>query len=138
VHGTADLPVLDLLQAQGVSVLQDAAPMAQQLGLRVQENHAVQIQTVLNGGAAEAAGFAPGDEWLGVELPASKQTSTAWRLKKLDQLPLLLGRSQQCTALISRDGQLLKLPLRLPKQTVMQYRLGLTNPVRVGQWLADK
>ena len=138
VHGTSDLPVLDLLQAQGVSVLQDAAPMAQQLGLRVQENHAVHVQTVLNGGAAEAAGFAPGDEWLGIELPANKQHATAWRLKKLDQLPLLLGRYKQCTALIARDGQLLKLPLRLPKQTVMQYRLGLNNPVRVGQWLADK
>ena len=138
VHGTAELPVLSLLQAQGVSVMQDAAPMAQQLGLRVQENHAVQVQTVLNGSVAEAAGFAPGDEWLGVELPASKQSSTAWRLKKLDQLPLLLGRAKQCTVLVSRDGQLLKLPLRLPSKPVMQIRLGLTNPVRVGQWLADK
>jgi predicted metalloprotease with PDZ domain len=138
VHGTAELPVLSLLQAQGVNVLEDAAPMAQQLGLRVQENHAVQIQTVLNGSVAEAAGFAPGDEWLGMELPASKQASTAWRLKKLDQLPLLLGRAKQCTALVSRDGQLLKLSLRLPSKPVMQIRLGLTNPVRVGQWLADK
>ena len=138
VHGTAELPVLSLLQAQGVSVMQDAAPMAQQLGLRVQENHAVQVQTVLNGSVAEAAGFAPGDEWLGVELPPSKQSSTAWRLKKLDQLPLLLGRAKQCTALVSRDGQLLKLPLRLPSKPMMQIRLGLTNPVRVGQWLADK
>jgi hypothetical protein len=49
-----------------------------------------------------------------------------------------LGRSKQCTALISRDGQLLKLSLRLPSKPVMQIRLGLTNPVRVGQWLADK
>jgi predicted metalloprotease with PDZ domain len=138
VHGTSELPVLALLQTQGVNVLQDPAPMAQQLGLRVQENHAVQVQTVLNGGAAEAAGFAPGDEWLGIELAASNQHGAAWRLKKLDQLPLLLGRSKQCTALISRDGQLLKLPLRLPSKPVMQIRLGLTNPVRVGQWLADK
>jgi predicted metalloprotease with PDZ domain len=138
VHGTSELPVLALLQAQGVNVLEDVAPMAQQLGLRVQENHAVQVQTVLNGGAAEAAGFAPGDEWLGIELAASNQHDAAWRLKKLDQLPLLLGRAKQCTALVSRDGQLLKLSLRLPSKPVMQIRLGLTNPVRVGQWLADK
>ena len=138
VHGTSELPVLALLQAQGVNVLEDVAPMAQQLGLRVQENHAVQVQTVLNGGAAEAAGFAPGDEWLGIELAASNQHGSAWRLKKLDQLPLLLGRAKQCTALVSRDGQLLKLSLRLPSKPVMQIRLGLTNPVRVGQWLADK
>lgn len=138
VHGTSELPVLALLQAQGVNVLEDVAPMAQQLGLRVQENHAVQVQTVLNGGAAEAAGFAPGDEWLGIELAASNQHGAAWRLKKLDQLPLLLGRAKQCTALVSRDGQLLKLSLRLPSKPVMQIRLGLTNPVRVGQWLADK
>jgi len=138
VHGTSELPVLALLQAQGVNVLNDPAPMAQQLGLRVQENHAVQVQTVLNGGAAEAAGFAPGDEWLGIELAASNQHGAAWRLKKLDQLPLLLGRAKQCTALVSRDGQLLQLSLRLPSKPVMQIRLGLTNPVRVGQWLADK
>ena len=138
VHGTAELPVLSLLQAQGVSVMQDAAPMAQQLGLRVQENHAVQVQTVLNGSVAEAAGFAPGDEWLGVEHSSTHNMGSAWRLKKLDQLPVLLGRAKQCTALVSRDGQLLKLPLRLPSKPVMQIRLGLTNPVRVGQWLADK
>jgi len=138
VHGTGELPVLGLLQAQGVSVLEDAAPMGQQLGLRVLENHAVQIQTVLNGSAAEAAGFAPGDEWLGIELLTNSNTNTAWRLKKLDQLPVLLGRAKQCTALVSRDGQLLKLPLRLPSKPVMQIRLGLANPVRVGQWLANK
>jgi predicted metalloprotease with PDZ domain len=91
VHGTAELPVLDLLQAQGVSVLQDAAPMAQQLGLRVQENHAVQIQTVLNGGAAEAAGFAPGDEWLGIELPASKQTCNCLAIEKTRPTATALG-----------------------------------------------
>jgi len=112
--------------------------MGQQLGLRVLENHAVQIQTVLNGSAAEAAGFAPGDEWLGIELLTNSNTNTAWRLKKLDQLPVLLGRAKQCTALVSRDGQLLKLPLRLPSKPVMQIRLGLANPVRVGQWLANK
>lgn len=138
VHGTAELPVFALLQAQGVSVMQEAAPMAQQLGLRVQENHAVQIQSVLNGGAAETAGFAPGDEWLGVELTGNKGVNKAWRLHKLEQLPWLMGRAKQCMALVSRDGQLLKLPLRLPAQQQTLCRLGLNNPVLVGQWLADQ
>jgi predicted metalloprotease with PDZ domain len=139
VHGTAELPVMALLQAQGVSVQEEAASLAQQLGLRVQENHAVQIQTVLSGSAAHSAGFAPGDEWLGVELLASrKHTAQAWRLKKLDQLPLLMGTAKQCSALVSRDGQLLRLSLRLPSKPVMQWRLGISNPVKLGQWLADQ
>jgi predicted metalloprotease with PDZ domain len=137
VHGTAELPVLSLLQSQGVSVVEEPAPMAQQLGLRVQENHAVQVQTVLNGSAAEAAGFAPGDEWLGIEVMAGK-TKSAWRLKKLDQLTWLLGKAKQCTAWVSRDGQLLQLPLRMPAKPVMQLRLGIDTPAWVGQWLADK
>ena len=139
VHGTADLPVAALLHAQGVSTQEEAAPLAQQLGLRVQENHAVQIQTVFTGSAAHSAGFAPGDEWLGVELLQHKaHTASAWRLKKLDQLPLLLGNAKQCMALVSRDGQLLRLPLRMPHKPVTQWRLGIANPVKLGQWLADK
>ena len=139
VHGIGELPVIELLQAQGVSVQEEPAPLAQQLGLRVQENHAVQIQTVLYGGPAHSAGFAPGDEWLGVELVNTrKHTASAWRLKKLDQLPLLLGTAKQCTALVSRDGQLLRLPLRMPAKPATQWRLGLINPVKVGQWLADR
>jgi predicted metalloprotease with PDZ domain len=139
VHGKAELPVLSLLQVQGVSVLEDEAPMAQQLGLRVQENHAVQIQTVLNGSPAHIAGFAPGDEWLGVELVnARKHTASAWRLKKLDQLPLLMGAAKHCLALVSRDGQLLRLTLRLPAKPANQWRLGLINPVKAGQWLGDQ
>ena len=105
----------------------------------MQENHAVQIQTVFTGSAAHSAGFAPGDEWLGVELLQHKaHTASAWRLKKLDQLPLLLGNAKQCMALVSRDGQLLRLPLRMPSKPVMQWRLGIANPVKLGQWLADK
>ena len=139
VHGTSDLPIFELLQAQGVTVLEDLAPWAQQLGLRVQENHAVQIQTVLNGSPAHVAGFAPGDEWLGIELLGARQhKARAWRLKKLEQLPLLLGRAKQFVALVSRDGQICKLDVRLPAKPARQWRLGLTNPVKVGQWLADR
>ena len=139
VHGTAELPVPALLQAHGVSMQEEPAPLAQHLGLRVQENHAVQIQTVLHGSPAHQAGFAPGDEWLGIELLQTKaHTASAWRLKKLDQLPLLLGVAKQCMALIARDGQLLRLSLRMPSKPATQWRLGISNPVKLGQWLADK
>lgn len=139
VHSTAELPVPALLHAQGVSTQEEPAPLTQQLGLRVKENHAVHIQAVLTGSAAHTAGFAPGDEWLGVELLQTKaHTASAWRLQKLDQLPMLLGHAKQCMALVSRDGQLLRLPLRMPSKPIMQWRLGIANPVKLGQWLADK
>ena len=71
VHGTRELPLKDLLTQQGVAVLQEPAQMAQALGLRVADaGGSVQIKMVLRGGAAEQAGFAAGDEWLGVDVGA--------------------------------------------------------------------
>ena len=139
VHGTADLPLQELLSAQGVAIHFEKSPLTQQLGLRVQENHAVQVQTVLNGGASEAAGFAPGDEWLGITVGTlGSPTASAWRIKRIDQLPGLLGKHKTFTALVCRDGQLLQLPVRLPMKTPNTWRLGIQDPVKVGQWLAGK
>ena len=113
--------------------------MTQQLGLRVQENHAVQVQTVLNDSVGEAAGFAPGDEWLGVTVGvAGSATASAWRIKRIDQLPGLLGKYKTFNALVARDGQLLDLPVRLPMKTQAVWRLGIKDPLKVGQWLAGK
>jgi predicted metalloprotease with PDZ domain len=137
VHGTADLPLQELLSAQGVDISFETSPLTQQLGLRVQENHAVQVQTVRNGSVAEAAGFAPGDEWLGVTVGApGSNAASAWRIKRIDQLPGLLGKHKSFTALVARDGQLLQLPVRLPVKTQAVWRLGITDPVKLGQWLA--
>ena len=139
VHGTADLPLRELLTAHGVDIVEDKPPLTQQLGLRVQENHAVQVQTVLNSSASEAAGFAPGDEWLGVMVGvAGSATASAWRIKRIDQLPGLLGKHKTFTALVARDGQLLELPVRLPVKTQAVWRLGIKDPGKVGQWLAGK
>jgi predicted metalloprotease with PDZ domain len=94
----------------------------------------VQIKTVLNGSAAHKAGFAPGDEWLGVEM-AGKAPS-AWRLKKLDDLMLYSGSAKKVTALISRDRQLLQLNLVLPDAKANStWRLVLDNPKLVARWL---
>ncbi len=138
VHGTADLPLQALLNAQGVDIHFDNAPLTQQLGLRVQENHAVQVKTVLNGSVCEAAGFAPVDEWLGVTIGANTATASAWRIKRIDQLPALLGKHKTFTALVSRDGLLLQLPVRMPAKPMQVWLLGIKNPVKVGQWLAGK
>jgi predicted metalloprotease with PDZ domain len=138
VHGTRDLPLEKLLAQHGVNVQHDPAQLAQRLGLRVTEDHSVQIKTVLNGSAAHKAGFAPGDEWLGLEV-AGKTTSpaaSAWRLKKLDDLTLYAGTAKKLTALISRDRQLLRLNLALPQpQANSTWRLVLDNPKLVARWL---
>jgi predicted metalloprotease with PDZ domain len=134
VHGTRDLPLEKLLAAHGVQVKHEPAQLAQLLGLRVAEDHSVQIKTVLNGSAAHKAGFAPGDEWLGVEV-ASKAPS-AWRLKKLDDLSLYAGTAKKVIALVSRDRQLLRLNLALPDAKANStWRLMQDNPKLVGRWL---
>ena len=124
VHGTGELPLKALLRAQGVRVQEDTAPLAQQLGLRVQEDAGIVVRMVLAGGAADAAGLSPGDEWLGIELPptekgaaggAAASPSGGWRLLKLDEMPLYAGPARQLTAVVARDRQLLRLPLELPQ-----------------------
>jgi predicted metalloprotease with PDZ domain len=123
VHSTAELPLKTLLQAQGLQVHEDPAQMAQRLGLRVADaNGTLIVKAVLRGGAAEDAGFAAGDEWLGVDVGARGQGGS-WRLNKLDDLALLLGPERRATALVSRDKRLLRLPLRLP-QKVTTWRIG--------------
>ncbi len=133
VHGTAELPLAELLAAQGVALKAEPAQPAQRLGLRVQENHSVQIKTVLRGGAAERAGFMAGDEWLGLEAAGQ-----AWRLQRLDDLALYAGAARQTTALVARDGRLLRLPLDLPAPgaTGDTVRLELADAARAHAWLS--
>ena len=133
VHGTADLPLAELLAAHGVTLQADAPQPAQRLGLRVTENHAVHIKTVLRGGLAERAGMAAGDEWLGIEIDGQ-----GWRLSKLEQLALLAGNTAAVTALVSRDGRLLRLPLPLttPADAASDtVALHITDAAAVQRWL---
>ena len=133
VHGTADLPLQSLLTAQGVKVLEEPAQLAQRLGLRVTETAGVQIKTVLRGGAAEQAGLAAGDEWLGLEVGSGKSAS-AWRINKLDDLMLYAASASKICVLVARDKRLLKLPLTLP-QSVTTWRLTARDSQLIGQWL---
>ncbi len=131
VHGTRELPLRDLLQAFGITVHDDPPQQAQRLGLRVAETAgAVQVKAVLRGGAAERAGFASGDEWLGVEV-----TGDGWRLAKLDDLPFYAGQHKSVTALVSRDRRLVRLPLTLPAD-VTTWRLAVRDATQLRTWLA--
>ena len=113
VHSTQELPLKTLLSSHGVVVHEDPPQMAQRLGLRVAETQGVvQIKAVLRGGAAEKAGMAAGDEWWAVA--SSKAKSTHWRLKKLEDLSLLLGADKKAKATISRDQKVFELDLSLP------------------------
>ena len=135
IHGTRELPLEKLLVAHGVAVHKDPAQFAQRLGLRVSEDHSVQIKQVLNGSAAHRAGFAPGDEWLGLEVGGKH--ASAWRLKKLDEVLLYAGTAKKLTALVSRDAQLLRLSLTLPdNKTHTTWCLGVNEQSKVKAWLA--
>ncbi|MDP3825884.1 MAG: peptidase M61 [Polaromonas sp.] len=143
VHGTGELPLKDLLQRHGIAVLEEPAQLAQALGLRVQETGGIQIKTVLRGGAAERAGFAAGDEWLGLETPVtgkSRKTTQppnpGWRLGKLDELPFYAGPSKKVTALVARDKRLLRLELTMPPDTTT-WRLLAKDASLVKKWLVS-
>ena len=133
VHGTAELPLRELLTAQDLVIHDDEAQMAQRLGLRaVDAASGVQIKTVLRSSAAEQAGLAAGDEWLGVEVGTRGQGGS-WRLQKLEDLKNLLGTEKRLTALISRDKRLLRLPLSMPAKGVT-WRLTAPAHRKTGQW----
>ncbi|HMN22506.1 MAG TPA: peptidase M61 [Ottowia sp.] len=123
VHGTGELPLEPLLAAHGIEVARDPSPLAQALGLRVEEDRGIRLKVVLDGSPAAAAGLAAGDEWLGLEVPATAPTGvraragveTAWRLTRLDDIPLYAGPARTVIALVARDQRLLRLPLTLPE-----------------------
>ncbi len=133
VHSTHELPLQTLLEAVGLSVLNEPAQSAQALGLRVTEGSAVQVKTVLRGGAAEQAGFAAGDEWLGVEIGPEKSGS-GWRIAKLEDVMFYAGNATEIRAVVARDKRLLKLPLTLPKSETT-WRLAVCDPAAVASWL---
>jgi len=144
VHGTGELPLAELLAAHGVLLQPDRPALAQQLGLRVQENHSVQIKVVLRGGLAEQAGFMAGDEWLAVECADGQ----SWRITKLDELALYARPGEPLAALVARDRQLLRLALHWPgKQATpapgalsteapANVKLGVQDSAATQRWLA--
>lgn len=140
VHGTEELPLEQLLANTAIRISQTPAPLAQQWGLRCKEGNSIAIQAVLRGSIAEAAGMAAGDEWLGIELPASASNHSAnpsaWRIGSLAEVQSYLpstdankGKSKSknkppaFTAIIARDKRMLRLPMQLPASTLQSYKL---------------
>jgi predicted metalloprotease with PDZ domain len=130
VHSTRELPLEELLSRHGVVVLEEPAQLAQRLGLRVTETAGLQVKQVLRGGAAELAGLAANDDWLGLEVAGS-----GWRMTRLDDLTLYAGAHKKVTALVARDRKLLRLELTLPA-AVTTWRLVLRDAALAQPWLA--
>ena len=133
VHDTTDLPLQALLEQQGVGMLNEPAQLAQRLGMRVTDGTSIQVKTVLRGSAAEQAGFAAGDEWLGVQVGQGK-TTTQWRMNKLDDLLLYTDASPKIVAMVARDKRIVNLQLSVPA-SVHTWLLVSRDKARIDQWL---
>jgi predicted metalloprotease with PDZ domain len=133
VHGTKDLPLKKLLESSGIQYEQACAQLTDQLGLKLKEDHGIQVRSVARGSAAEIAGFAAGDEWLGIQVAHGK-SSDGWRLTKPEELPLYLGKAKQFNALVARDRKLFTLAVTLPKP-MHQVKLTVQNRALVDAWL---
>ena len=107
VHGVGELPTRELLEAAGASVKIEHPPTLQRLGLRVaEEASGLRVQQVMAASPAEAAGLAPGDEWLAVN---------GWRILRSEDLPAYTVGGERCELLIARERRLLTLTLGWPK-----------------------
>ena len=138
VHQPGELPLQPLLAAHGVGVTEDPSQWAQRLGLRVTESGGIQIKSVLHGGIGQRAGLCAGDVWLGIEVPASRtQVACAWRLMRLDELPLYAGAALRVTALVERDRRLLRLPIDLSSASSQTtWRLSIKDDPLLRRWLS--
>ncbi len=107
VHGTDDLPLQTLLAEFGVQWTSRKGPVAQQLGVRVQEaSGSLKAQAVMHGSAAEAAGISAGDELIALD---------NWRLRRTDDLTQWRRPERTQSLLICRDQQLQTLTLPAAK-----------------------
>jgi predicted metalloprotease with PDZ domain len=146
VHGTGELPVRELLTKHGVTVSDEPAQLQQRLGLRVAETGGINIKVVLSGGAAEQAGFASGDEWLGISNGNGKGSKTqSWRIHKLDDVTQYISelatKSQKMTAIVARDKRLIHLTLNWPSKSAertWQFKAGkeVGEAKQLSAWLA--
>ena len=143
VHGTGELPVRDLLAKHGVVVSDEPAQLQQRLGLRVAEAGDINIKIVLGGGIAEKAGFAAGDEWLGITLGAGSNAQS-WRIHKLEDLAQYITeqatKNQKLTAIVARDKRLIQLTLTWPAtsaERTWQFKAGkeVSEAKQLSAWL---
>ena len=136
VHTTEDLPIAALLGDFGVSLKPKTAPLAQRLGLRVNERDGIRITHVARGGAAEAAGMAAGDEWLALGCG-----NDIWRVKTLVDAERIAKwqpsvKGAELTVWLSRDGRLQQAPLTWPdNQHRATAQLQISDHEKLRRWL---
>jgi predicted metalloprotease with PDZ domain len=139
VHGTADLPLTQLLPLHGVGWQIDKDATAQALGLRVSESGGrLLIKQVLAGSPAAQAGLCANDEWLGLETGSGRNLKT-WRIDSLDDLKLYLPSGKKFTALLARDKRIVRIAVQ-PASTDSSgatARLSIVDAQKAEAWLAN-
>lgn len=140
VHSTQELPVLDLLTQHGVLISDEPATLLQRLGLRVAEGSGgITIKVVHRNTLAEKAGFAVGDEWLGITVGAGANAQS-WRIHKTDDVQAYIAEAskpQKISALVARDKRLVQLTLNWPtktSETTWHFKVG--DAKQLAPWLA--
>jgi len=129
VHGTMDLPLRELFEPVGVGWREDAAGLAQRLGLKTSESAltGIQVKQVFSGSAALAAGLSPGDEILGC---------AGWRIRRLDDALLSLPPGEKrLELLVSRDQRLLTISVDLPDAGPGTVQLSVADNAAIKAWL---
>ena len=108
VHGRGELPLREAVEAVGIEWQAVAPTLSQRLGLRVGESAltGIKVTHVLRDGAAEAAGFAPGDEILAL---------AGWRVRRLDDALRVAAPGDQVQVLVARDQRVQTLRLEWPQ-----------------------
>jgi predicted metalloprotease with PDZ domain len=121
VHGTADLPLAELLSKAGVRHRSDAGDLAADWGLRVSEGalSGVQVKSVHRGGVAERAGVAAGDELLAID---------GWRLRRLEDARAWLQTGQGAELTLVRDQRLRMLRIAAWNAPQVTVSLALDEP----------
>ena len=105
VHGRDELPLADALAMAGVKWSDDKASWSASLGLKLSESPltGVQVKSVMDGGAAAAAGLSAGDELLAVD---------GWRIRRLDDALQWVPEGQAFELTLVRQQRLRTLKVR--------------------------
>lgn len=104
VHSVKELPVQDWLQRLGVKTQFQPATLAQQLGVKAeQENMGLFIKTVLAEGPAQCAGLSVGDELIAIN---------GWRVRSIQDWNTFTCEDEEPWLLIARDGMLMRINMQ--------------------------
>jgi predicted metalloprotease with PDZ domain len=130
VHGTADLPLPDLLSTAGLSWNSKPSTLTQRLGVRLSDaTGGLKVQAVMRHSVAEMAGLSATDELIALD---------GWRLRKTDDLAIWHDEHRAQPLLICRDQAMLTLTLPALSSAPAQARpMGASGEIVSLSW-ADK